>query len=183
MRSTIIRSLAAAQTAARFAPATKTSPALASAVAEHVHIELHAWSAYLSAHIWFDKEGFDGFAAWARKESEEERSHAMHIMDFLLKRSPEALHFRGLPAVHQEQFVSVPGVLRFLYEKEQATTVSINGESSTRDRATCIARVFAGLWFCACVHEAGTCRAGSESVNLPLCPACSRFPFCPTSFL
>lgn len=46
------------------------------------------WSAnfYLSLSFYFRKEGFDGFAYWMRKQSEEKLRHARIMADYVIKR-------------------------------------------------------------------------------------------------
>lgn len=51
-------------------------------------IRRELWSAqlYLSMSFYFEKEGFDGFAHWMKKQSDEEREHASTMAAYLIKR-------------------------------------------------------------------------------------------------
>ncbi len=46
------------------------------------------WSAnlYMSMSFYFDREGFEGFANWMKKQSEEERDHAFTMAQYISKR-------------------------------------------------------------------------------------------------
>lgn len=46
------------------------------------------WSAnlYLSMSFYFEREGFSGFAAWMKKQSQEEMGHAYTMADYIIKR-------------------------------------------------------------------------------------------------
>ena len=50
------------------------------------------WSAnlYLSMAFYFDKEGFNGFANWMKKQSEEEMAHAFTFASYIIKRGGTA---------------------------------------------------------------------------------------------
>lgn len=50
------------------------------------------WSAnlYLSMAFYFDKEGFQGFANWMKKQSQEEMDHAYTMADYIIKRGGTA---------------------------------------------------------------------------------------------
>jgi ferritin len=54
---------------------------------EQVHKELFASQFYLSASIWCKNEEFEGMSSYMRKESDEERGHAMGFIDFALKKN------------------------------------------------------------------------------------------------
>ncbi|WP_321479886.1 ferritin [uncultured Bacteroides sp.] len=55
-------------------------------------ISAELWSAnlYLSMSFYFEKEGYSGFAAWMKKQSQEEVGHAYAMADYLIKRGGEA---------------------------------------------------------------------------------------------
>lgn len=50
------------------------------------------WSAnlYLSMAFYFDKEGFQGFANWMKKQSQEEMEHAYTMADYIIRRGGTA---------------------------------------------------------------------------------------------
>ena len=55
-------------------------------------ISRELWSAnlYLSMAFYFDMEGFNGFANWMKKQSQEETEHAYAMADYLIKRGGKA---------------------------------------------------------------------------------------------
>lgn len=58
----------------------------------NVQIVAEIWSAhlYLSMAFYFDKEGFNGFANWMKKQSNEEMEHAYTMADYIIKRGGTA---------------------------------------------------------------------------------------------
>ncbi len=54
---------------------------------EQVHNELFASQFYLAASIWCKNKEFEGMSSYMRKESDEERGHAMGFIDFALKKN------------------------------------------------------------------------------------------------
>lgn len=53
---------------------------------EQVTAELWSANLYLSLSFHFEREGFTGFAAWMKKQSQEELEHAYAIADYISKR-------------------------------------------------------------------------------------------------
>lgn len=51
-------------------------------------IAAEMWSAnlYLSMSFFFAKEGYEGFASWMKKQSQEELEHAYKLADYLIER-------------------------------------------------------------------------------------------------
>ena len=54
----------------------------------NVQIAAEMWSSnlYLSMSFYFKKLGYDGFASWMRKQSQEEMGHAYDLADYVSKR-------------------------------------------------------------------------------------------------
>ena len=54
----------------------------------NVQITAEMWSSnlYLSMSFYFKKLGYDGFANWMRKQSQEELQHAYDLADYMAKR-------------------------------------------------------------------------------------------------
>lgn len=50
--------------------------------------------------FYFEKEGFDGFSTWMKKQSAEEMDHAYQMANYLIKRGGEAV-VGQIPAVKQ----------------------------------------------------------------------------------
>ena len=65
--------------------------------------EMNASQLYLSASIWCDEQEYTGMAAFMRLESSEERTHALEMVDFALKRDfPVELEALQAPHAHWE---------------------------------------------------------------------------------
>lgn len=58
----------------------------------NAQITAEMWSAnlYLSMSFYLKKEGYDGFASWMMKQSQEELEHAYALADYVIKRGGEA---------------------------------------------------------------------------------------------
>lgn len=63
---------------------------LQKAVNDQVTAELWSSNLYLQMAFYFEKEGWDGFAHWMHKQSDEERNHAIMLANYLAKRGGEA---------------------------------------------------------------------------------------------
>lgn len=63
---------------------------LQKAVNDQITAELWSSNLYLQMAFHFEKEGWDGFAHWMHKQSDEERNHAMMLANYLAKRGGEA---------------------------------------------------------------------------------------------
>ena len=59
---------------------------LQNALNEQITAELWSANLYLSMSFYMKKEGYDGFAHWLKKQSEEENEHACTIADYMTKR-------------------------------------------------------------------------------------------------
>lgn len=67
------------------------SEKLQKAINEQITAELWSANLYMSMSFYLQKEGFDGFAHWMKKQSEEELSHAYQMADYLMKRGGTAV--------------------------------------------------------------------------------------------
>lgn len=63
---------------------------LQNAINEQITAEMWSSNLYLSMSFYLQKEGFDGFASWMRKQSQEELQHAYDLADYLVKRGGAA---------------------------------------------------------------------------------------------
>lgn len=63
---------------------------LQKAVNDQITAELWSSNLYLQMAFYFEKEGWDGFAHWMHKRSDEERNHAIMLANYLAKRGGEA---------------------------------------------------------------------------------------------
>lgn len=63
---------------------------LQKAVNDQITAELWSSNLYLQMAFYFEKEGWDGFAHWMHRQSDEERNHAIMLANYLAKRGGEA---------------------------------------------------------------------------------------------
>ena len=63
---------------------------LQKAVNDQITAELWSSNLYLQMAFYFEKEGWNGFANWMHKQSDEERNHAIMLANYLAKRGGEA---------------------------------------------------------------------------------------------
>lgn len=62
------------------------SEKLQKAINEQVNAEMWSANLYLAMSFYFQRESFDGFALWMKKQSQEEMDHAMRMADYVMKR-------------------------------------------------------------------------------------------------
>ena len=62
------------------------SEKLQNAINEQITAEMWSSNLYLSMSFYFACEGFDGFAHWMKKQSQEELEHAYTMADYVTKR-------------------------------------------------------------------------------------------------
>lgn len=62
--------------------------------------EIYSANLYLSMSFYFEKEGFDGFSTWMKKQSAEEMDHAYQMASYLIKRGGNAV-INQIAAVRQ----------------------------------------------------------------------------------
>ena len=53
--------------------------------------EIFSANLYLSMSFYLEKEGFDGFSNWMKRQSEEEMDHAYQMASYIIKRGGEAV--------------------------------------------------------------------------------------------
>ena len=63
---------------------------LEEAINDQITAELWSSNLYLQMAFYLEKEGWDGFAHWMYKQSEEEKEHALDMAHYLIKRGGEA---------------------------------------------------------------------------------------------
>ena len=63
---------------------------LQNALNDQITAELWSSNLYLQMAFYFEKEGWNGFAHWMHKQSDEERGHAIRLANYLAKRGGEA---------------------------------------------------------------------------------------------
>ena len=88
--------------------------------------------------FYFDKEGFNGFANWMKKQSQEEMDHAYTMANYIIKRGGTA-RVGQIDAV-PESWNSPLEVFEKVYEHECTVSKSIDDlvdiASAERDKAT-----------------------------------------------
>ena len=77
------------------------SEKLQEAINGQINAEMWSSNLYLSMSFYLQKEGYDGFAAWMKKQSQEELDHAYNLADYLAKRGGVAKVYK-LDEVPQE---------------------------------------------------------------------------------
>ncbi len=77
------------------------SKKLQDALNEQIVAEIYSANLYLSMSFYMEKEGFDGFSTWMKKQSAEEMDHAYQMASFIIKRGGEAV-INQIPAVKQK---------------------------------------------------------------------------------
>lgn len=66
------------------------SEKLVDALNEQITAELWSSNLYLSMSFYLKMQGYDGFASWMKKQSEEEKGHACKIADYIVDRGGTA---------------------------------------------------------------------------------------------
>jgi ferritin len=94
------------------------------AINEQIADEFYASYLYLSMMAYFEAESLGGYAQWMRMQAEEEHSHAMKLVDFLIERGGR-VQLRAIDKPTAE-FESPLAVMRAALAHEQKVTESIN---------------------------------------------------------
>ena len=97
---------------------------MSDALNTQINNELNASYAYLAMAAYFDKNGLSGLAQWFRAQSDEERTHAMRIYDYLVNRDVAV----QLLAVEQpsDNFQSAEDAVSTAMAHERKVTSQIN---------------------------------------------------------
>lgn len=85
-----------------------------------INRELEAAYLYLAMSCYFEADDLPGFAAWMRAQADEEREHAMRIVDHLHERGAR-VELAAIDAP-REEFDSALGAVRAALEHERAVT-------------------------------------------------------------
>merc|ERR1711916_121132 len=112
---------------------------------EQIALELANSQAYLQAAFWFDVRNFRGIASFLRAESHEERSHALKLADYLVKRdNPVVFGAVGAPKNDYDNAVEVFEAM-LLAEEETSKRINalVNAAIEEKDHA---AKIFLD-WF------------------------------------
>ena len=111
---------------------------LESAINDQITAELWSSNLYLQMAFYLEGEGWDGFAHWMYKQSEEEKGHALEMAHYLIKRGGVAKV--GMVDVVPTGWGSVLEVFEHLYEHEckvsQFVNTVVDAASDCKDKAT-----------------------------------------------
>ena len=114
------------------------SEKLQEAINAQINAEMWSSNLYLSMSFFLQKEGYDGFAAWMKKQSQEELEHAYNLADYLSKRGGIAKVYK-LDEVPQE-WKSLLDLFEHVYKHECHVSELINNlvdvANSVNDKAS-----------------------------------------------
>ena len=114
------------------------SEKLQDAINAQITAEMWSSNLYLSMSFYLGTEGYDGFATWMKKQSQEELEHAYNLADYLMKRG-------GAPCVDKidevpTQWDSLLAVFEHVYQHECHVSDLINKlvdvASEVKDKAS-----------------------------------------------
>ena len=94
------------------------------ALNDQINAEFYSAYLYLGMSAWCEDRNLPGFAAWMRKQFEEEQKHALKIFDYVLEQN-EAVHLAAIsapPAVYK----SLQEIWEETYAHEQHVTSLIH---------------------------------------------------------
>jgi ferritin len=113
-------------------------PEIAKAINQQINQELVGSYAYLAMSTYFEYENLSGFAHWCMMQHDEERLHAMRLIQYLLDRGGRIEH--QPIAAPQSEFTCSLAVFKLAMAQEEANTHSINElyslASAAHDHAT-----------------------------------------------
>ena len=114
------------------------SEKLNQAINDQITAEMWSSNLYLSMSFYLQKEGFDGFSTWMRKQSQEELTHAYDLADYVAKRGGAALV--GKIDVVPQGWGSVVEVFEHVYQHEchvsELIDELVNVASAEKDKAS-----------------------------------------------
>lgn len=96
------------------------SQTMQDALNAHIHAENYSSYLYLAMAAWCDQTNFKGFGRWLRVQANEEREHALKMMDYLLDRGGKVA-LRAIEAPPAE-FGSMQQVFETVLKHEQHVT-------------------------------------------------------------
>lgn len=114
------------------------SEKLQNAINDQITAEMWSSNLYLSMSFYLEREGYEGFAHWMKKQSQEELEHAYDMAAYVIKRG-------GVAKVDKIDVVpqgwgSVEEVFKHVYEHECHVSALINNlvdlASAEKDKAT-----------------------------------------------
>lgn len=100
------------------------SQKLQDALNAQIVAEIYSANLYLSMSFYFEKEGFDGFATWMKKQSSEEMDHAFQMATYIIKRGGDAAV--GQISAVKQTWESPLNAFEDAYKHEQAVSKAID---------------------------------------------------------
>lgn len=100
------------------------TPEIEAALNKQLNHEQNAAQEYLAMAAFFEHCNLAGFARYMRRQSEEEREHALRIFDHISGRGGRVM--LGSVAAPRGDFASVKAVFEAALARERANTASIN---------------------------------------------------------
>jgi ferritin len=133
------------------------SQVMQDAINAQINNELFSSYSYLSMSAWCEHQQFTGCAHWLRLQSDEERSHALKLQDFVLARNGRVLM---KPIAQPEiDFESILQVFEKALAQEEMVTEQINGLYELAFQEKAFAALVELEWFIAeQVEEEKTAR-------------------------
>lgn len=114
------------------------SEKLQNAINDQIVAEMWSSNLYLSMSFYLEKEGYEGFAHWMKKQSQEELEHAYDMASYIIKRGGTA-KVDKIDVVPQG-WGSVEEIFKHVYEHECHVSSLINNlvdlASAEKDKAT-----------------------------------------------
>ncbi len=114
------------------------SEKLQNAINDQIVAEMWSSNLYLSMSFYLEKEGFEGFAHWMKKQSQEELEHAYDMASYVIKRGGTA-KVDKIDVVPQG-WGNVEEIFKHVYEHECHVSSLINNlvdlASAEKDKAT-----------------------------------------------
>eukprot|EP00164_Ancoracysta_twista_P003426 GFYU01004570.1.p2 GENE.GFYU01004570.1~~GFYU01004570.1.p2 ORF type:complete len:179 (-),score=66.78 GFYU01004570.1:38-574(-) len=146
-------------------PALKES--VGNALVEQAHVEFANSHVYLQAALWFEFQNFPGIASWLRNECEEERKHAMKIVDYVVKREFNIeLKAVTFDTNMVKGWKSALDVWNSVVQLEETTTTLIEDLSRfARDQEDEATRTFLGWYVMEQVESEATVKSILEKVK------------------
>lgn len=115
------------------------------AINNQIGHEMYSAYLYLSMALYYEAESLPGFGKWMRVQFQEEQSHAMKFMDYLLDQGEKVI----LQAIPQPQitFASPLEAFKITLEHEKKVTSLIRGIYETASQEKDIATQIFLQWF------------------------------------
>lgn len=102
----------------------KMSDRLTEAFNQQITMELASSIAYLQMSAFFDAQNLSGMASWMRRQSDEEREHALRFFEFVVNRGNKVS--LGSLDAPQVDFESVEQVFEMSLRQERSVTEAIH---------------------------------------------------------